>query len=113
VCRWIVDGMTNFFDDPTWQDHDELDDVDELERPGLSLSLEQQAALATAVEAHLRTCDGTLRGARQWAQSAGVDWPVLQRELEDNGGYCDCETVLNVFGGDFDRAFDVDGLGPD
>jgi hypothetical protein len=29
---------------------------------------------------------------------------ALRRELEDNGGYCDCEVMLNVFGGDFDAA---------
>jgi hypothetical protein len=37
----------------------------------------------------------------------------LRRELEEHGGYCDCEVVLNVFGGDFDRSFDVDGAEPD
>jgi Protein of unknown function (DUF2695) len=36
----------------------------------------------------------------------------LRRELEENGGYCDCEVVLNVLGGDFDRIFD-DGAAPD
>jgi Protein of unknown function (DUF2695) len=107
-----VDGMTNFFDDLPWREYDELDDL-EFDAPGLSLSLEQQAALATAVEARLRTCDGTLRVAQEWAQSAGVDWPPLRRELEENGGYCDCEVVLNVFGGDFDRIFDVGGIEPD
>jgi hypothetical protein len=106
VCLGIVDGMTNFFDDRSWQEHDDLDDL-ELDRPGLSLSLEQQTALATAVEARRRECDGTLRGAQEWARSAGVGWPRLRRELEEHGGYCDCEVVLNVFGGDFDRIFDV------
>jgi hypothetical protein len=105
----IVDGMTNFFDDMPWR---ELDDP-EPERPVLSLSLDQQVALATAVQARLRSCDGTLRAAQEWAQGARVDWPRLRRELEDNGGYCDCEVVLNVFGGDFDRIFDVGGFEPD
>jgi hypothetical protein len=104
-----VGGMTNFFDDTPWWESGELD----FERPGLSLSLEQQAALAAAVEARLRSCDGTLRVAQEWARSAGVEWPSLRRELEDNGGYCDCEVVLNVFGGDFDRTFDVGGAEPD
>jgi Protein of unknown function (DUF2695) len=102
----------NFFDDLPWQEYDELDDL-EFDRPGLSLSLEQQAALATAVEARLRSCDGTLWAAQEWAKSAGVAWAPLRRELEENGGYCDCEVVLNVFGGDFDRTFDVDGVEPD
>jgi hypothetical protein len=100
-----VVGMTNIFDDMPWQEYDELDEFDD-GRPGLSLSLEQQAALSTAVATQMRSCEGTLRVSQQWAESAGVDWPRLRRELEDNGGYCDCEVVLNVFGGDFDRAFD-------
>src|SRR2546425_779444 len=100
--------MTNFFDDR----YDDLDDL-ELDCPELSLSLEQQAALADAVVGRRRSCDGTLRAAREWARGAGVDWPPLRRELEENGGYCDCEVVLNVFGGDFDRIFDVGGEEPD
>jgi hypothetical protein len=97
--------MTNFFDDLPWYD----DDLVDLEL----LPSEQQAALAAAVQQQRRSCDGTLRAAREWAQRAGVDWPRLRRELEDNGGYCDCEVVLNVFGGDFDRSFDADGAEPD
>ena len=107
--------MTNLFDDLPWRERDEpteLEDM-EFERPGLGLSLEQQVALSMAVAAQLRSCDGTLRGAQQWAHGAGVDWPRLRRELEDNGGYCDCEVVFNVFGGDFDESLDVGGLEPD
>ncbi|WP_147254780.1 DUF2695 domain-containing protein [Pseudonocardia hierapolitana] len=99
--------MTNFFDDLPRYDHDDLADL--ADQPDLGLPLEQQAALADAVQQRRRSCDGTLRAAREWAQRAGVDWPRLRRELEENGGYCDCEVVLNVFGGDFDRSFDVDG----
>ncbi|WP_345609745.1 DUF2695 domain-containing protein [Pseudonocardia adelaidensis] len=101
--------MTNFFDDIPDDDYDELD----LDRPGLSLSLDQQVELANAVAAQRRACDGTLSAAQEWAKGAGVHWPRLRRELEDNGGYCDCEVVLNVFGGDFDRAFDVGDAEPD
>lgn len=104
--------MTNIFDDLPWHEYDELDDL-ECDQPGLSLSLEQLVGLAKAVEARLRSCDGTLRVAQEWAQGAEVDWPRLRRELEDNGGYCDCEVVLNVLGGDFDRIFDDGGAGPD
>jgi hypothetical protein len=103
--------MTNFFDDLPWYD-DDLVDL-EPDRPELALPPEQQAALAAAVQQRRRSCDGTLRAAREWAQQAGVDWPRLRRELEDNGGYCDCEVVRGVFGGDFDRSFDVDGAEPD
>jgi hypothetical protein len=108
----IVGRMTNLFDDLPWQEYDELDEFDD-EQPGLSLSLEQLAALSTAVAAQMRSCDGTLRVTQEWAQGAGVAWSRLRRELEDNGGFCDCEVVLNVFGGDFDRTFDVDGAEPD
>ena len=107
--------MTNLFDDLPWREHDELDELDDLEfgGPELSLSMEQQVALSAAVAEHLRSCDGTLRGAEQWARSAGVDWPPLRRELEENGGFCDCEAVFNVFGGDFDQVSGVGGLEPD
>jgi hypothetical protein len=99
--------MTNLFDDLPWYEYDDMEDL-EHDAPELSLSLEQQSALADAVEARRRSCDGTLSAAREWAERAGVDWPPLRRELEENGGYCDCEVVLNIFGGDFDRTFDVD-----
>jgi hypothetical protein len=105
----IVDAMANTFDELSWQEHDEQ----EPDGPGLTLSLEQQRTLAAAVEARRRSCDGTLRAAQEWAHGAGVGWPRLRRELEENGGYCDCEVVLNVFGGDFDRSFDIGGAEPD
>jgi len=104
--------MTNFSDGLSWREYDEQDEP-ECDPPGLSLSLEQQVGLATAVEGRLRSCDGTLRSAQEWAQRAGVDWSRLRRELEDNGGFCDCEVVLNVFSGDFDRSIDVGGTEPD
>ena len=103
-----VGAMANFFDNFPEDDYDEL----ELDRPDLSLSLDQQVGLANAVAAQRRACDGSLSAAQEWARRAGVDWPRLRRELEDNGGYCDCEVVLNVFGGDFDRAFDVGDADP-
>jgi hypothetical protein len=112
VSPGTVAAMTNFFDDLPWYEHDGLADL-EHDRPGLSLTLEQQAALAGAVQQRRRSCDGTLRAAQEWAQRAGVDWPRLRRELEENGGYCDCEVVRGIFGGDFDRILDVDGAEPD
>lgn len=107
-----VGVMTNFFDDTPWWDDDEQDEL-ESDRPELSLSLEQQVALATAVEQRRRSCDGTLSAAQEWARGAGLAWPRVRRELEENGGFCDCEVVLNVFGGDFDRIFDVGDGEPD
>lgn len=108
-----VGAMANFFDDMPWYEHDADPDDGHLDRPGLTLSLEQQVALADAVEERRPSCDGTLRAAREWAQRAGVDWRRLRRELEENGGYCDCEVVLNVFGGDFDRVFGLRDPEPD
>jgi hypothetical protein len=107
-----VGAMTNFFDDTPRYEHEEPDGL-EPDAPGLSLSLDQQVALAAAVEVRRRSCDGTLSGAQEWARGAGVHWPRLRRELEENGGFCDCEVVLNVFGGDFDRTFDAGGAEPD
>jgi hypothetical protein len=105
VPTGIVVGMTNLFDDEScWED-----DEQEFDAPELSLTLEQQAALAAAVQARQRTCDGTLGAAEEWARGAGVPWPPLRRELEHNGGFCDCEVLLNLFGGDFDRSFDAGG----
>jgi hypothetical protein len=109
--------MRNFSDDNLWAELDELDDYDEPEheRPRLTLSLEQQAALCEAVAAQLdgQPCDGTLRGAERWAAGAGISWRRLQHELEENGGYCDCEVVLNIFGGDFDGFAGENGFEPD
>jgi Protein of unknown function (DUF2695) len=109
--------MRNFSDDNLWAELDELDDYDEPEpeRPRLTLSLEQQVALSQAVAAQLQgqPCDGTLRGAAQWAAGSGIEWRRLRRELEENGGYCDCEVLLNIFGGDFDAFAGDNGLEPD
>lgn len=45
-------------------------------------------------------CDGTLALSEQWRLSRPdpIDW--LHRWLENRGGYCDCEVLLNVFRGD-------------
>jgi hypothetical protein len=74
VRQGTVGAMTNLFDDLPWYEYDDIDDL-EHDGPGLSLSLEQQAALADAVQERRRSCDGTLSAAREWAQRAGVDWP--------------------------------------
>jgi hypothetical protein len=28
---------------------------------------------------------------------AGLGWPLLRSQLEGNGGYCDCEVLMNLF----------------
>lgn len=55
----------------------------------------------TALGRALRTdgCDDTLRAAQRWADAVRVPWARLQRELEGNGGHCDCEILFDVFPG--------------
>ena len=42
-------------------------------------------------------CDGTLRFALCWARSGRLPVPGFRRWLNGNGGYCDCEVIMNVF----------------
>jgi Protein of unknown function (DUF2695) len=42
-------------------------------------------------------CDGGLRIVRRWQQANPKSGPRLIANLEEQGGYCDCEVVLNVF----------------
>jgi hypothetical protein len=42
-------------------------------------------------------CDGGLRFVRRWQQANPSASSNLIADLEDQGGYCDCEVVLNVF----------------
>ncbi|MFD1531929.1 DUF2695 domain-containing protein [Pseudonocardia aurantiaca] len=95
--------MTSSFSNWPWDRDQEFDDWDDdmpPRAPALALTAEQQSALAAAVARGLdkQACDNTLRAARQWAVDGGVDWPSLQAQLEGNGGYCDCEVLLNVPG---------------
>jgi hypothetical protein len=41
-------------------------------------------------------CDHTHRFTEEWARAESVDWHDLLDILEANGGYCDCEVVLNL-----------------
>lgn len=107
--------MSSFYDDPlrpgpsSWDDERAWDDDDRAwddglpdQAPPLALPLDQRQALAAAIDEGLRQrgCDNTLRAARKWAAGAGVSWRWLRARLEDNGGYCDCEVVLNVIDAD-------------
>jgi Protein of unknown function (DUF2695) len=82
--------------------YEELDDWsdpdDEPPRRPLPLQPAQLIALARAIDAGLRAhgCDNTLRAARAWARREKVRWRWLRAALEDRGGFCDCEVVLNV-----------------
>ena len=100
-ARFVL--MTSSFSNWPWDRDQEFDDWDDdmpPRAPALTLTAEQQSALAAAVARGLdkQACDNTLRAARQWAVDGGVDWPSLQAQLEGNGGYCDCEVLLNVPG---------------
>jgi len=98
VPRATVVDMSNYFDlDDELDGYLSWDDDDE-PAPPLNLDPGQREALAAAVTAGLqeRGCDHSLRAAREWAAGAGVAWPALQVALEGNGGYCDCEVLLNV-----------------
>jgi hypothetical protein len=44
-----------------------------------------------------RGCDNGLRWVRRWQGAAARARPGLIRQLERQGGYCDCEVVFNVF----------------
>ena len=74
------------------------DDYDEVPPAPLPLDAAQHASLGRAVGEGLRAqgCDNTLRAARAWARRERVRWTVLRAALEDRGGFCDCEVVMNV-----------------
>jgi Protein of unknown function (DUF2695) len=42
-------------------------------------------------------CDGRLRFVRRWQQANPSAPADLAADCEEQGGYCDCEVVLNVF----------------
>ena len=55
-------------------------------------------ALFNYVESQLDSgeCDHTLRHARDFIHSRGLPAEAVVRWLESNGGYCDCEVLMNV-----------------
>ncbi|GGM45157.1 DUF2695 domain-containing protein [Dactylosporangium sucinum] len=40
-------------------------------------------------------CDHTRRFAERWAAEHAVPWERLAEGLDELGGYCDCEVVMN------------------
>jgi hypothetical protein len=40
-------------------------------------------------------CDHTTRHSEQWAREHDVEWGALSEGLEEFGGFCDCEVVMN------------------
>jgi hypothetical protein len=100
--------MTNFDDAPLrkvldYEDYEEdydFSDYDDEAPPGpLPLEPAQRGALQRAIDAGLsgRGWDNTLCAAKAWARREKVPWAWLRDELEDRGGFCDCEVLLNVF----------------
>ena len=55
-------------------------------------------ALLDHVEAAVAAdgCDHTLTATEAWATREGVDLGRLHSGLEEYGGFCDCEVVMNV-----------------
>ena len=41
-------------------------------------------------------CDNTSRATKAWARREEVPWAWLRDALEERGGFCDCEVLLNV-----------------
>ncbi len=64
----------------------------------LTLHASQVDSLIAFVDQHVRAagCDHTLRFAEEWARLESINWHDLLDILEANGGYCDCEVVLNL-----------------
>jgi hypothetical protein len=86
--------------DDAWYGDDPYDDADDEPPHGARWvwSPEKEASLAQSIDAglHARGCDGTLRAAKAWARRENVRWAWLRRRLEDRGGFCDCEVLLNA-----------------
>ncbi|MGY1697683.1 MULTISPECIES: DUF2695 domain-containing protein [unclassified Geodermatophilus] len=64
----------------------------------LPLDRAQLDALREHVEALLGDdgCDQTRRATDAWAASHGIALDRLHEGLEEFGGFCDCEVVMNV-----------------
>src|SRR5262245_4120523 len=64
----------------------------------LTLDAARVEHLISFVDRQVRTggCDHTLRFTEEWARQESVDWDDLLDILEANGGFCDCEVVLNL-----------------
>jgi len=101
----IYDALARGFRYPGRPDeYDERDDLydddyyTQVPRVPLPLEPVQTASMIRAIDAGLgeRGCDNTLRAAQAWARREKVRWSWLRNELEDRGGFCDCEVLLNV-----------------
>ena len=44
----------------------------------------------------MRYCDGTLRLTEMFIEDNGLDKTATIEWLQDHGGFCDCEVLLNI-----------------
>ena len=58
-----------------------------------------QPQIPGEIESITWTCDGTLKLTRHWMRAHGIDEAANIPELEERGGYCDCEVLFNVTDG--------------
>jgi hypothetical protein len=96
---YIYDALARGFRYPEPEmpyDHPNVDEPPP--RRPLGLEPGQVASLVHAIDAGLREhgCDNTLRAAKAWARREKVRWAWLRDQLEDRGGFCDCEVLMNV-----------------
>ena len=47
-------------------------------------------------DSHGKKCDGTIRHTVKFLQKRELDVESIKCWLQQNGGYCDCEVILNV-----------------
>ncbi len=64
----------------------------------LTLDASRIESLISFVDRHVRSdgCDHTYRFTEEWARQESINWHDLLDILEANGGFCDCEVVLNL-----------------
>ena len=55
-----------------------------------------QQTIPEDIESLSWTCDGTLKLTHHWMRAHGINDAVTLPELEERGGYCDCEVLFNV-----------------
>ena len=66
-------------------------------RDGLPIPVATFKALFDYVDTQLKSneCDNTLRHALDFIRNNGLPEQAVVDWLEDNHGYCDCETLMN------------------
>lgn len=88
------------YGDDCFDDDDDWFDDPGPQRPHGSPVLDSASdeALARAIAEGMREhgCDNTSRAAKAWARREQVPWAWLRDALEERGGFCDCEVLLNV-----------------